>query len=356
MSRYRGWVPNKTGKLSFSQIGKQNPEDIIFYKKHDCEQSCNYFIAQNRSFKLDDSIFNVYSRFGSTFANAEDIIFVISATCKKKPVSSDNLIGQVWVKYGKIKGNNFQSEIGDCDKVFSANFIVKRDGACKVSGLNFGDTIIYDGEYSHVEEWAASQTYMFLKDILHRHKHHPKSSDTFLDIRTVAQGQPWKRHVAYNLGKMAIKSPDVDKPETFQNTLGVISYLQSLIGTHEIRGLYEESNIVAWKASLNAEYSNVLFHVTGRRWFSGAVIAFYTFCGARLVTWDEGLTIQPSVYIIGYVALVLSLFQFSNIYSALKFQNVIDLFSLLSKSRLISTLLIVLICFLIFFYIVMPRI
>lgn len=345
MVRYRGWIPNKTGKLSFSQIGKQNPQNIIYSAERDCNEYCSYLVAQNRLFKLDDTATNYYSKYLRPLNLVEDVTFVITAKCRKRPVSSDFLVGEVWCMLGNINQENFLADIGSSEKVFSARYVVTRSGLCKIHRVNFGPDINFNGEPTDAEEWIASQTYMFLKDILHRHKHHPDSSDTFIDIKSVRDGEKWIRYVAYNLGKMAIKGPDLDNPKTFKNTIGVIAYLESLLESFGLNDIYTSKNIEAWKSSLEAEHSNIMFQIGGRRWTGGAIMGFYSFMGTWLkwkpfCAWTEWNYIYLSVYF----AILCAVFQYAQIYSFIgNRQRLTDVFKVLSYNRNISSLILVLI-------------
>ena len=356
MVRYRCWVPNKTGKLSFSQIGKQNPDGIIYRKNHDCKTGCVYLVAQDRSFILDDSLFSLYSRFARPLMGVKDTIFILSGDCEKKPVSSDTLIGQIWCKYGRINGKNFQNDIGGCDKVFSAKYKLFRNGECKITCVLIGENITFKGEYKHVEEWIASQCYMFLKDILHRHKHHPKSSDTFLDIKIWQRDDPWKKYIAYSLGNMAIKTPNTDKPTTFQNTLGVLSYLQSLLHSHSLTHLYDDENIKAWRSSLTAEHANITFNITGRRWLSGLILSAYSFSSKIFINAEPGMQLGDYIYWGIYAVLLASILQFSSIYSIMNWRWVTDVYKVLSNKSLLATACLILVAILLIKYAILPAV
>lgn len=345
MVRYRGWIPNKTGKLSFSQIGKQSPNNVIFETESECNNNCSYLVAQNRLFKLDDTALNYYSRYLRPLNLVEDVIFTISAKSRKRRKNSDYLIGQVWCKLGNVNEDTFLNNIGSCEKVFSASYVVHRKGACKIHNVEFGPDINFNGPESDAKEWIASQTYMFLKDILHRHKHHPESSDTFIDLKAVSDGSHWKRYVAYNLGKMAIKGPDVENPITFKNTIGVISYLESLLESFKIDDIYTNKNIEAWKSSLEAEHSNITFQIGGRRWIGGAIMAIISFIGSWLHWKDlSKWTEWNLIYLAAYLAILYGVFQYAHIYSAIgNRQRLTDILKIASYNRLLSSIILIII-------------
>ena len=110
---------------------------------------------------------------------------------------------------------------------------------------------------------------------------------------------------------MAIKGPDVESPKTFKNTIGVISYLESLLESFEIRDIYTDKNIEAWKSSLEAEHSNITFQIGGRRWIGGAIMAIISFLGSWLHWKDfNKWTEWNFIYLAAYAAILYGVFQY----------------------------------------------
>jgi len=178
MVRYRGWVPNKTGKLSFSQIGKQSSQELFFHTECKTDYGCFFYCVQKRTIKLDDSLFDISTKFGTLLQNKDDIIFVLDAICKTRIGSSDNLTGRIKCKFGILRKPHVFADVRNANAVFDVTFSLLRNGVCSINRIHIGEDIDYgENDIEDVEEFIASQSYMFLRDMVHRHNGYKKPSE-----------------------------------------------------------------------------------------------------------------------------------------------------------------------------------
>lgn len=323
MTAYWGWVPNKTGAISFTQIGSQCGLDLLYDKVRETPDACHVVCVQNRTLKLDDSLFDWRSRLNNSLLNKEDTNFILSAQCRKRIGSSPHLTGRIICKFGKIRKDSIDRDLTQNEQVFEVTFRLKRNGMCGLTNLVVSENTTYHGEdHEHFKEYLISQSYMFLRDMVHRHKHHDPKSDTFLDIRK-ATNEPGamtslKKHISYNLGKMVIKQPTKSEPDTIQNSLGILAYLSSYQNSFNV-STYPDGHMGATKASLDAEYSRVSMSLTSLRWGCSVALGFYYFI-SKLLTWSplSCWNIWNIVYLSFLVAMLLYMGQITKVFDLRK--------------------------------------
>ena len=281
MTYYWGWVPNKTGAISFTQIGTQCGQKLLFEDTSETARGCNVVSIQNRTLKLDDSLFDIRTRFQNSLLGKEDTFFMLSAECRRRRTSSDCLTGKISCRFGKADWRDIEQFVEDTELVFEVTFRLKRNGMCGFRNVSISDDdIIYVGGREFLEEYLVSQAYMFLRDMVHRHKHHDPKSDTFLDIKTASENRSpisaIKNQITYSLGKMVITQPLKYEPETIQNSLGILAYLSSFQNSVDVH-TYKKEHLSSIKDSLNAEYSRINLQLTGIRWACGVFLGLYYF-------------------------------------------------------------------------------
>lgn len=274
---------------------------------------------------LDDSLFDMRTRFQNSLLGKEDTFFILSADCRKREGSSDCLTGKISCRFGNISEENVHNFSAFTDPIFEITFRLKRNGICGFGEASISDDIlIYSGPKEFFQEYLASQAYMFLRDMVHRHKHHDPKSDTFLDLNKITQEQKTptaiKKRVSYNLGKMVITQPQKDEPETIQNSLGILAYLTSFQNSTGIT-TYDSQHSAAIKASLDAEYSRINLRLTSIRWACGVLLGVYYFLGKiHPFTFNQSFewTHANVLYLTVLVAIILYMGQITKVFDLRK--------------------------------------
>ena len=342
MTVFRAWVPNKTGLLSFSQIGA-----LSAYANADCNEpsvaadGCYFYCVERRTTKLDDSVFNIADFLGRVSKKKKEIFFVLDAICETKSPSSDTLKGTIHCKYGDPKSTvKTRKDTSVLTQVFSVSFSLHRNGTCEFSKQKLEKNVrtSYSGP-APLAEYLTSQSYMFLRDMVHRHKHHDPKSDTFLDIKS--NNKHWPYEIAYNLGKMVIKQPISGKPKSIQDALGILSYLESLQASKKLK-VYDPLNISATRNSLDAEYKRVVQSHANLKWVWGVILAAYYYWVTKSWDWIKGIhDIFPIVTGISGVLLLIFAFQATDIIDFRFKQRMLELEKVTTFNKFASLLFLV---------------
>lgn len=348
MSNYRAWVPNKTGLLSFSQIGNLSSTQIECAEAISQKKWIEYFCVERRTRKLDDSLFGYKYKLEGLLPGRKDTFFVLNSKCKSKGRSSRFLTGSITAYYGVHKPKVEKSiDLNSLKKLFSVNFCLSRTGECRLFNCNITDELLNHRENSNEsfnlnqnsEGYLVSQAYMFLRDVTHRHKHHDPKSDTFLDI--VPYSKNWKKRIAYRLGKKVIKQPLRNKPDTMQEALGILAYLRSFQSTFGV-SVYTPDHLDSTKESLNAEYNKTVALLTNRRWVWGITLAGFYYWITKLINWEIGKwDIQNFLAAVGFSLLLLLALQQTNILDIRLKRWAIETFKILSFAKVRAAVLFV---------------
>lgn len=250
---------------------------------------------------------------------------MMSAECRRRQTSSEYLTGKISCRFGNVNAKNIDNFTASTEHVFEVTFRLKRNGMCGFKNIVISDSLItFEGARKHFEEYLVSQSYMFLRDMVHRHKHHDPKSDTFLDLKTVTHNpRPLtaiKNSISYDLGKMVITQPLKDEPETIQNSLGILAYLNSFQNSVGVT-TYDETHSATIKASLNAEYSKINMRLTGLRWACGVILGFMYFLsktGPTSIGQPNEWTQFDAVFLSLTVGIILYMGQITKVYDLRK--------------------------------------
>ena len=221
-----GWVPSVTGRLSFSQIGNLSDSGVSFAEAYYDEYSGYVFCIQDRTKILDDSIYGIFSAVSKLF-NARTV-FELDAIAPAVGDEFPELIGTIRCHGGRTitKASLTDKSILSEKELFKVRFKLKRCGQVRLFGIEFTDLVLNYGKFTTSDKsYLYAQCYIFLKDMVHRHRHHDSADDTFVEMRRYNRG--WKKGIAFQLMRRIIKRPIKNDPESFQEALGVLAYLKS---------------------------------------------------------------------------------------------------------------------------------
>lgn len=117
----------------------------------------------------------------------------------------------------------------------SVSFELFRNGEVYISQPSFRDedlrkaSMDYAAQWGHdFLEWVANQCYFFLRDLAHKHQHHPSTEDTviILQLRTT-DPVLWRKRIIFSLYYYIIGSKRNDGIGGQTRALGILAYCRS---------------------------------------------------------------------------------------------------------------------------------
>ena len=304
---YKAWVPSVTGKLSFSQIGRLGKQACDFPKYSPSELGCKLHCISDRTEKCDDSIFKLRSllrKFGGHRA-----IFEIEALAPSIDGDQPVLTGFVRCYIEKPRRKiQWPQILKESQPRYWAKFCLKRDGELDIFDfrIDLNRVKISENDAPLLQGHLVPQLYFYIKDTVHRHRHHAPEDDTFIEP-TNDVGR-WKELVTYQLGKRVIKRPIDGTLDSYQSAQGILAYLEAFQQSQGIE-VYTEGHLKTIGSSLAVEHARMKDIIVGWRWWYGMWAGLYVFLAARLLNWDQALGFQHSLVLIGYIAIMLFLGQ-----------------------------------------------
>ncbi|MBM9615020.1 hypothetical protein JWJ90_12090 [Desulfobulbus rhabdoformis] len=307
---YKGWVPTVTGRLSFEFFGdsdcpteaiSQNVSDssnrytIIFQKRYLSDAVLPVKHHTARCIFRQASIF-WYACLGScseanaclppqpdtsTFSepnfNGKLYIFhddqVWQDKIYKEIVSSQNLLKRFSLKPYEERNHlkeKFEENYLNLEKhlldysLFIASFELSRHGILTIKvdesqikynfAPKFPDSPLLK---QHVQHLVCSQLFFFLRDIGHRHQHHPSSTDTIIDLyQALGDDLTWRRETLRSLCRKAVEFKRSKRYELYSSALGVLAYIKSFqkINSYEDNSqtILPGFNVIALEKGINA--------------------------------------------------------------------------------------------------------
>jgi len=289
-SSFSAWVPSITGRLSFSQIGEivRPRADYINYdnQSHDCTVRC----VEIRTRRLDDSVFQLRSLQSRILG--VNIVFEMDAISKTVGTNKPFLSGVVNCYVGRARRWNLQNDLSGVEPAFQIQFCLSRAGLIKLFKLKLGQKLRETESQEILYKYFVAQSYFFIKDMVHRHRHHGAEDDTFIEIQPSREG--WKKMIAFQLSKRIIRRPVNLNLDSYQSAIGILAYLrayQAAINTE----VYSAKHMDAMEKSLKAEHDRLQHQLTARRWIGAGISSIVAFMSIRFVDWDTS-SITPTQF------------------------------------------------------------
>jgi hypothetical protein len=284
---FAGWIPNVSGHLSFSLIGRrtQHPKVYCYNEIVEEPDRRSILVYQKRHVKdypIDGKAVGLFRKSAQA-----DFIMVGRSEIAEVPFFDSELkyiadtqgalCGQLLVipsnteRQGKreIKGTIRQlkadlskravpssdftdkmlaSLVGLRSKgaaIFTANFVIFRTGEVRIwfeplefLGLQNEGT---DAKPTKLEgqlmETLPCHCYHFLKDMTHRHYHHNPDSDQLVQIVRVKSFDgvnddiSWRRHTLWGLARVSLQYRHKNRIADYKRSLGIIAYAESFQAT-----------------------------------------------------------------------------------------------------------------------------
>ena len=270
------WIPTVSGRLSFSEFGiSDHPTDSVTttfhlpdrkhffsYQIRNCSDTTLPFLTQSDFIK--EKIDNCFLKKSGQIVFVSQLSSQRIATQDRDP--NDRLYGYVglfttenWKRLirnrinrlrGEIErelneGSNFLFAKTDFIKTIKENsdiyfnVEINRDGTTKLKNcMDHSHNKIYEIED---DEDLILQVYYYLKDNLHSHKHHSKSTDSIISVYKMESecDENWKIEILYSLYRKIISRRRKGGVEDFIDSIGVIAYAESF---REIFNNYFKNN------------------------------------------------------------------------------------------------------------------
>ena len=248
---------------------------------------CFVECAEIRTKKLDDSIYQIRSL--AARRNDKNVVFALVATARRIGATQPFLRGKVYCYIGEFSAKAVKAgEYWNHSPAFSVSFILSRSGRLTLNNMVVGQRLrsTVNNNLYEATDYLFKQSYFFIKDMVHRHRHHHGADDTFIECSVGSNG--YKNTIAYQLAKRLIRRPIKNEPNSYQSALGILAYLKSY-QEQACLDLYPKNNLEAIQQSLNAEYTALLNQLSNRKWIGGAILSIYTFVVTKARFWKEGL-------------------------------------------------------------------
>lgn len=283
-----------------------NGDDLFILNKH---VGNDHFIqiVETRSLRQDDSLFKDVKALlpsGLSPFNMRDTYYSMSAMRTYDENGVPQLTGVISCWYGRIEfselnryRNNtpshdeFVSILSGSHFLHSVDFKLRLCGECFFGNYEQSPKLVHNISDEDFMRDVISQAYMFLRDMAHRHKHHHYSEDTFIDTKKNEDG--WHRKIAFDLARQAIKKPLPKVPSSYDDALGIISYLRTFQHSYadklpeEI--VYSENSIDAWEKSIRGEGDKSSKNYALKLYLGGLKLGIaYLFTGLS-VKLDDGI-------------------------------------------------------------------
>jgi len=268
-----GWIPCVSSRLSFSVAGRFTRDTLRNYYRDD--NRLGLYCGQKRNLsdaKLTRSTSWVAPVLESFSSGKEKLYFEFFAHSKKGQSGTfKKLRGTILVS---VEKPSFPYGFQERNKIFSVDCTLFRNGFCYFSSPQIGSNTKWNegSTEANVKEYMTAQTYMFLRDLLHRHKHHDGSTDTIIDIYKPTQQPHWKLRLKFDLMRYVIKYTSGRTPKSYTNSMGTLAYVSAFADLFPERlkkSGFSEFNISAIKDSLESERERAKNTTSSRLWFAG---------------------------------------------------------------------------------------
>lgn len=264
---YVGWIPTVNARLSFRHIGEAiHPTRSVYANV--ITPAERYVLAYQRR-NLSDALFQPITHF--LWGISGSFWFVLSAASNSAPLDSTKLTGKVCIFKSKrdwrgANENKLRTAIrllndlrfallpdrfAQMSRAFNKvndysfacadvtiDFILDRDGTVLFGKPQFKDSELqyasedYARQLGHdFGKWIVDQSYFFLRDLSHTHKHHAPTSDTILITQDRDREDiQWRKNVIYSLYYHIIRTRRFGDAESQFQSLGVHAYCMSFKG------------------------------------------------------------------------------------------------------------------------------
>lgn len=263
-----GWIPNVAGRLSFSHIGASDYPSKCLKVNYGTGRGRRLAVAQRR--KLNDWLLpDWYLKF--LYGYSSDWMFVLVAeTAGDKFDQVARLEGEIFILDQQSWSSWQSGEAGPLtmrdhfvdnicawarlspptrsdkldqdlnalrkESLFSFSVKIRRSGVLWMSPVYVASDIKFAPTYVKGEtapsaedlSYVANQAFFFLKDISHKHQHHPNTSDTITELGKLDRRNSWVIQTHYRIHRKIIELRRSRDPKKLYNASGILAYLNAL--------------------------------------------------------------------------------------------------------------------------------
>jgi len=236
--RFRAWVPNATGNLSFSLIGIDG-QPTQCQSKHVLADGTRSIVARQRR-NLSDNL--LAKHLGGLVGAVHDFDFTMLA--KTETFKADRLgVLRGWIfihedcpldlgfmQHDDLDVRALKSQIAN-SALFGVAFRLFRSGRMElrvpqgmgVLDVRFGNEVRLAA--SEALRPLVAQCFYFLRDITHRHQHHANRSDTLTTVWPISDPSLWIRETLYELYRRVLMLRRQHSPRGQEDALGILAYV-----------------------------------------------------------------------------------------------------------------------------------
>jgi hypothetical protein len=262
---YAGWIPTVAGRLSFRHIGEsRHPERSVYAN---LALSDRRIILAYQKRPLSDVVL-AKSIIHFILALSGNFWFVLEASSKEPPGKETELEGTIFIYKSRedwkskakntiragiyaLNDLNFivgppkdaqanallqtaQTHLSNSFDI-SVEFVLRRNGDTYFSEPHFADPELKRASEAFAAEWAqelskwvSDQAYFFLRDLCHKHQHHPQTDDTIIILQKRGHDEiEWRERVLFSLYYYIIGAKRVDEIFHCIRAIGVLAYCAS---------------------------------------------------------------------------------------------------------------------------------
>jgi len=282
MTKFRAWIPNISGKLSFSQIGLSNDSRVSTNVFNSVDLTGKIIAKQTRvsndgpippslqrllSFRDPRQIFVIQAQVRPGFLIAERPNYEPPVWVRdERAILDGKVFIQVpspWIincihpsslqqkmrdfetalKYAQTRlsdGNSFietdwndhlKKQANKTDNWYECSFQINRFGECTIDIESTG--ILQDTTCVQTLRSYANQVFFCLRDLIHRHYHH-NTDEELLGVTfplNTPEGhyddRTWRRETLYGLTRLALQARRNSAIGDSKNAIGIIAYAKS---------------------------------------------------------------------------------------------------------------------------------
>ncbi|MGX1198073.1 hypothetical protein [Parvibaculum sp. MBR-TMA-1.3b-4.2] len=261
---YAGWLPTANGRLSFRHVGEAKHPSVSIYANVVTDDKRIILGYQERDFGdvLFPSLLKLVGISGRFW-------FALTATSNDLPTESDALSGTIyiykskedWRKKGEVAIRPNLKEINAASRVetfasydekvehlfkaaetglkitadIKTNFFLSRNGEVYFSHPTFLEPKLQEASELYASglnhdfiKWISDQSYFFLRDITHQHRHHEASEDTILILQNRDNDEnSWRRKILYSLHYQVIRTKRFSTTYSLAQAMGILAYANS---------------------------------------------------------------------------------------------------------------------------------
>ncbi len=252
VKRYKAWIPNVTGRLSFSHIGPLNNHKRNLSKNLTHSNGVDLVCIDTRNSSDTSMVLGKWlkKRIDNLLKKQGEYVFlaigfsdpqfeelkghVFKFTLKNWEANAKSIANDEAIGFPKN-----EDEVADY-RSRSIEIVAKLKRLCGYNGNHYADfslsrpgelTIEFDETSYHFEtsfDDVASSIFRFFREVCHTHQHHTDRNDVILDVYAEESNSTnWSHEALYSMMRYVIMAKRSRNLESYQSALGVTAYAET---------------------------------------------------------------------------------------------------------------------------------